>query len=398
MIAHVSKWVLPVSQPPIQEGAVVVQGGRIQAVGPAREVLSDFKGLICDHGSGAILPGLVNCHTHLEFSALAGRVPPQERWEAWLAAALAHREALDPTAVETGIVQGIEALRRSGTALVGEVSNTGASLPHLEKSPLAYHLFYECLGFHLKERLELGESFEFFADAAVAGNPCVSAAAHAPYSVSAALFQAVKCWNGEARLQTVHLGESRAELDFLAAGHGFFQDLLKSRGRWREDFRPPASSPASYLHALDFLGPRTLVVHGVWLDEPDCQLLARSGTWLVLCPRANRYTGAGVPPVDRLLETGVNLALGTDSLAGNWDLNLFGEMRWLHRNFPAYPGGLWLRLGTLNGARALGRDRDLGSLEPGKKAALGFVPLLEASGDIWRKILEAGAAGKFRWL
>jgi cytosine/adenosine deaminase-related metal-dependent hydrolase len=398
MIAHVSKWVLPVSQPPIQEGAVVVQGGQIRAVGPAREVLSDFKGLICDHGSGAILPGLVNCHTHLEFSALAGRIPPQERWEAWLAAALAQREALDPTAVETGIVQGIEALRRSGTALVGEVSNTGASLPHLENSPLAYHLFYECLGFHLKERLELGECFEFFADAAVAGNPCVSAAAHAPYSVSAALFQAVSRWNGEARPQTVHLGESRAELDFLAAGHGFFQDLLKSRGRWREDFRPPASSPTSYLHALDFLGPRTLAVHGVWLDEPDCQLLARSGTWLVLCPRANRYTGAGVPPVDRLLETGVNLALGTDSLAGNWDLNLFGEMRWLHRNFPAYPGDLWLRLGTLNGARALGRDRDLGSLEPGKKAALGFVSLPEAPGDIWRKLFEAGAAGKFRWL
>jgi 5-methylthioadenosine/S-adenosylhomocysteine deaminase len=152
------------------------------------------------------------------------------------------------------------------------------------------------------------------------------------------------------------------------------------------------------LHALDFLGPRTLAVHGVWLDEPDCQLLAQSGTWLVLCPRANRYTGAGVPPVDRLLETGVNLALGTDSLAGNWDLNLFGEMRWLHRNFAAYPGGLWLRLGTLNGARALGRDRDLGSLEPGKKAALGFVPLPEAPGDIWRKLFEAGAAGKFRWL
>ena len=76
--------------------------------------------------------------------------------------------------------------------------------------------------------------------------------------------------------------------------------------------------------------------------------------------------------MDRLLQAGVNLALGTDSLAGNWDLNLFGEMRWLHRNFPAYPGDLWLRLGTLNGAQALGRDRDLGSLEPGKKAAFGL--------------------------
>src|SRR5512146_693771 len=139
MIAHLSKWVLPVSQPPIRDGAVIVNGKKIQAVGPAREVLPGFQGLICDHSSGAILPGLVNCHAHLEFSALAGHIPPQERWEDWLEAALAKWEALEPAAVETGIVKGIKALRRSGTALVGEVSNTGASLPHLENSLLEYH-------------------------------------------------------------------------------------------------------------------------------------------------------------------------------------------------------------------------------------------------------------------
>ncbi len=398
MIAHISKWVLPVSQPPIRDGAVLVQRHEILAVGPAREVLPGFKGLICDHGSGAILPGLVNCHTHLEFSALAGQIPPQERWEEWLKAALDQREALAPAQVDQGIIQGIAALRRGGTALVGEVSNTGASLPHLENSPMAYHLFYECLGFNLKERLDLTESFGFFGEAGIAENPCISAAAHAPYSVSAALFQAVSRWNDDSRPQTVHLGESQAELDFLAKGNGFFQDLLKSRGRWLEDFCPPGPSPVAYLHDLEFLGPRTLAVHGVWLEEPDCRLLAQSGTWLVLCPRANRYTGAGVPPVDQFLGSGVNLALGTDSLAGNWDLNLFGEMRWLHRLFPAYPGDLWLRLGTLNGARALGRDRDLGSLEPGKRAALGFVPLKGASDNIWQELFSAGAAGNFRWL
>jgi cytosine/adenosine deaminase-related metal-dependent hydrolase len=397
MIAHVSKWVLPVSRPPIRDGAVVVRRDKIQAVGPAREVLNGFKGLVCDHGEGAILPGLVNCHAHLEFSALAGRITPQERWEEWLEKTLAQRESLDPAEVERGILEGIKALHRSGTALVGEVSNTGASLPYLEASPLDYHLFYECLGFNLRERLDLAETFPFLAAAAAAGN--ISAAAHAPYSVSPELFQAISRWNGMGSLpQTVHLGESRAERDFLAEGNGFFRDLLKNRGRWVDDFRAPEASPASYLHGLDFLGPRTLAVHGVWLDEADCHLLAQSQTWLVLCPRANRYTGAGVPPVGGLLQAGVNLALGTDSLAGNWDLNLFGEMHWLHRHFPAPPGDLWLRLGTLNGARALGRDRDLGSLEPGKKAAFGFIPFKETKDDFWRELFAAGAAGKFRWL
>jgi aminodeoxyfutalosine deaminase len=117
----------------------------------------------------------------------------------------------------------------------------------------------------------------------------------------------------------------------------------------------------------------------------------------VLCPRANRYTGAGAPPVPELLQAGVNLCLGTDSLAGNWDLNLFGEMLWLHRNFPAWPGDLWLRLGTLNGALALGRDREFGSLTPGKQAALGFIPL-KGGRDFWGELFAAGAAGKWRWL
>ena len=398
MIAHVSSWVLPVSGAPIRDGAVVVAGDRIVAVGPAAEVLAGFTGLICDHGDGAILPGLVNCHVHLEFSALAGKVPPQGRWEDWLEATLTAYGALSPAEVEAGIGCGVDALRQSGAILVGEVTNTGASWPHLETGPLAYHLFYECLGFDLVSTFDLPEIFPFFGRPEVAAAAWVSAAAHAPYSVSAALFQAVAAWNrARSGLQTVHLAESQAEIDFLASGNGFFEGLLKRRGRWVSDFQPPGASAAAYLEGLGFLGPRTLTVHGTQLSAADCGRLAETKTWLVLCPRANRYTGAGIPPVPELLQAGVNLALGTDSLAGNWDLNLFGEMLWLYKNFPACPGAFWLRLGTKNGALALGRDREFGSLEPGKQAALGFMPL-KGGRDFWGELFAAGAAGKWRWL
>jgi aminodeoxyfutalosine deaminase len=398
MIAHVSKWVLPVDQPPIRDGAVVVQGDRIAAVGPAADVLSGFTGLICDHGHGAILPGVVNCHVHLEFSALAGKVAPQARWEDWLEATLAAYGALAPGEVEAGMARAMAALWQSGAVLVGEVTNTGASWRHLESGPLAYHLFYECLGFDLLKQFKLPEAFPWFGRPEVAASARISAAAHAPYSVSAALFRAVDEWNvTRSGLQMVHLGESQAEMDFLAGGNDFFEGLLKRRGRWVPEFQPPGGGAAAYLEGLGFLGPRTLTVHGTQLSAADCDLLAGTKTWLVLCPRANRYTGAGAPPVPDLLKAGVDLCLGTDSLAGNWDLNLFGEMLWLYQNFPAWPGDLWLHQGTLNGARALGRDREFGSLTPGKKAALGFMPLSESQ-DFWGELFAQGAAGKWRWL
>ncbi len=289
-------------------------------------------------------------------------------------------------------------MRQSGTALVGEVTNTGVSWPYLEKSLLSYHLFYECLGFDLQEPFSLSERFPFLARPEVAGSPYISAAAHAPYSVSAALFQAVSRWNRERRRpQMVHLAESRAEMNFLARGNKFLKSLLQSRGRWVEGYQPPGIGPAAYLETLSFLGKRTLTVHGTRLDAEEIALLARTGSRVVLCPRANRYTGAGTPPVAKLVRARVPLALGSDSLAGNWDLNLFAEMRWLHRVFPAYPGDLWLRLGTLSGARALGREGDFGSLEPGKKAALGFIPL-NGGQEFWEDLFTTGSQGKFRWL
>ena len=206
--------------------------------------------------------------------------------------------------------------------------------------PLAYHLFYECLGFDLVSTFDLPEKFPWFGRPEVAAAAWVSAAAHAPYSVSAALFRAVAAWNrARSGVQTVHLAESQAEIDFLARGDGFFEGLLKRRGRWVPDFQPPGADAAAYLQGLGFLGPRTLAVHGTQLSAADCGRLAGTGTWLVLCPRANRYTGAGAPPVPELLKAGVNLCLGTDSLAGNWDLNLFGEMALAPRELSRLPRG-----------------------------------------------------------
>ncbi len=395
---HRARWVVPVEGPVLENGAVATADGRIAAVDKAREICREFpRATVKDHGHGVLLPALVNAHCHLEFSALRGRIQPQADLVAWLQAAMAEFAGLSSEEIVQGVKEGLAELWKFGIALVAETSNTGLSLPLLAQDRVEYHYFYECLGFHLLEPGPLEDGFDIFGAEAARSLSNFSAAAHAPYSVSETLFRRVNHWNRRhGRPNGVHLAESLEEVRFLREGTGEFQELLVRLGRWRPDYRPPGLSPVAYLDRLDFLGPQTLAAHGVWLDDKDREILARRKTWVVLCPRSNRHTGAGFPSLPELRRAGVRLALGTDSLAGNEDFNLFREMLLLHEHYPEVPIPELLALATLNGARALGRERDYGSLAPGKKAALLVIPCTGRAG-FWESLLTHGARGEIFW-
>jgi cytosine/adenosine deaminase-related metal-dependent hydrolase len=225
-------------------------------------------------------------------------------------------------------------------------------------------------------------------------------AAHAPYSVSPALFRAIK----QARRpegftpSTVHLGESREELTFLEQGSGPWQGLLEELNAWDPTWEAPACGPVEYLDQIGFLDDRLLCVHGVHLDRVALRRLASRGATVVTCPRGNRLTGAGSPPVRAFYDSGVRVAVGTDSLASVPDLNVFSELAEMHRLAPDVPARTLLESATLQGARALGWSDEFGTIEIGKRAALIAVFVPPQVTDVEQYLVGGIEPEHIRWI
>jgi aminodeoxyfutalosine deaminase len=390
-------WVLPIAGAPIRDAAVTVDAaGRIVAVGPA-------GGDVVDCGRVAILPALVNAHTHLELSYLRGRVPPAARFVDWIRqlmqARRAHADPADPVIVRA-MQDAIREARAAGTGLVGDVSNTLVSVPALREAGLPAQVFHELLGFNVPDADQRVSAAAEAAAAVSGGDVRVSLAAHAPYSVSPALFAGLRVAldRAAAPVSSIHLGESADEVELLDRGSGPLRELLEELGAWTDAWRCPGVSPVAYLSDLGFLDRSVLVVHGVQLDGEDLARLAALGVTLVSCPRSNRHVGVGSPPLEAFYAMDVEVALGTDSLASVPDLNLFRDLAAARRLAPRVPARRLLESATLIGARALRFDTELGSLEPGKRAALIAVRVPEGVRDVEEYLVSGIEPDAVRWV
>jgi len=384
-------WILPIVQPPISGGVVSVDRGTITAVG------AYDGGAVEDLGSVAILPGLVNAHTHLELSWMRGQVPPNRSMPAWAATLMALRRTVSHEPPQP-IVDAVAEARRTGTCLVGDVTNTFATFDPLLESELSAVLFRELLGFANNEP----DAIVAQVSAQIANlTPIewlrVALVPHAPYSVSPALLQAIRRWREDAPI-SIHLGESAQAVEFLRDGTGEWRALLESLGVWNPSWAPPACGPVEYLDRLGLVSARLLAVHGVQFTDGELGRLAAAGSTVVTCPRSNRWTGAGEPPIDRFYASGVRVAVGTDSLASVEDLNLFAELAAVRRLAPDVPATSLLRSATLAGAEALGFASNLGSLEPGKHAQLLAVRLPARLTDVEEYLVDGVEPTDMRWL
>jgi cytosine/adenosine deaminase-related metal-dependent hydrolase len=386
MIVLRAGWVLPVSGAPIAAGRVAIEAGRVAWVGRAGAP-GDPGGPVRDLGSGVLLPGLVDAHCHLELSHLAGEIAFGGGFVPWVEAVVAARGRRGEPDVATATRGAIRFLEERGTVAVGDVSNTLAHVGDLAASKLDAVVFQELLAWDpARAEAAMAWAEERARQAAAVLRPGleVRLAAHAPHSVSPALFALLRERGGPA---AVHLAESADETRFLADGGGPWPAFLGRRGLGHVAFEAPGTSPVRYLEDLGVLHPRLVAAHGVQLDAADRAVLARRGVHVVLCPRSNRNLGVGAADVPALLAAGVRLALGTDSLASAESLDVLDDAVALRRAFPALDPATIVRMATLGGAEALGFAH-LGAIAPGRAAALAYAPAASAPADPCEHVLS----------
>lgn len=381
-----ARWVLPVDDAPIRDGHVSIVDGRIAAVGAGRP----DQGIVEDLGDSVLLPGLVNAHTHLEFSDLTAPLgAPGMSLPDWIRLVIGQRKRGRRDAA-AAIAAGLAETVAGGATAIGDIATAAAATPG--RSPgLQFNAtvvpFQESIGFSAArvESALADVQQRFEASGAAAG-----LSPHAPYTVHPQLLaRLVSLAASRGAPVAMHLAESREELQLLAAGEGPFRALLEERSMWDATAIPPGSRPLDYLRTLAE-APRALVVHGNYLDAEEITFIGqrRGQMSVVYCPRTHGYFQHEPYPLAQMIAAGVRVALGTDSRASNPDLNMLAELRFAARRHPEIEPAAWLRMATLDGAEALGLGDALGSLAVGKRADL--FALRCAGDDPLESVLNSG--------
>jgi cytosine/adenosine deaminase-related metal-dependent hydrolase len=402
MNVYRAAWICPIASPPIRDGWFAVDGGRIVETGRPGQ---PWPGRARDLGRVAVLPGLVNAHTHLELSYLRDRVPPAADFVSWVKQLIATRggrmeQPDDPEVLAAARRAACEA-RETGTIAVGDISNSLGTVAPICDAGLHGIVFHELLGFDAVDGAVVTETLEQRTAAGLISNRVrVSVCPHAPYSVSPALFRAIRsAVDGSVTpITSVHLAESMSEVELLRDGSGPWPGMLRFIGKMPASWAAPGLDPVAYLDDLGMLDPQTLVVHGVQLQMAALERLAAIGCTLVICPRSNQWVGVGVPPVERFYASGVSVAVGTDSLASVSDLNLFSELKAIRWLAPHLPARRILESGTRSGAAALGLEAELGTIEIGKRGDLITVDLPPHVDDVEEYLVGGIARSAIRWV
>lgn len=373
---YCADYLLPITSPPIENAALAVEDDVILAVGTRAEVMPPLKGQfrVVECGRAAILPGFVNTHAHLELSVMRGFLEERD-FHSWIRKLIAARSRLSKVDLQISALFGAVEAARGGVTTLADTGESGAALYGLYESGLRGVVFQEVFG----PRPEQAESSLEGLKERVAELKARSTALieigispHAPYSVSPELYRLASTYALEEGLKVaVHAAESKAEDELVRCGSGVFAQSLKQRGiAYR-----PSRSVTSYLAATGILETSPLLIHMVRICAEDLDVLKSYGCKIAHCPKSNAKFGHGRAQVERMLEAGLRVGLGSDSVASNNSMDMLEEARFMYLLHSAsLQDSNWmtarqiLSLITLKGAEALGVDSLTGSLEAGKQA------------------------------
>lgn len=409
-LIYAADYLVSLEGPPLRRGALRIEGNRIVETGSLEDLTSRRADEVRFFPESILLPGLINAHCHLELGLARGLLPRSDAFSLWVARLRKFLQGMQGGDYRTAVQLGVSECLKNGITTVVDVGNTGEAWKYLLGAPIRSFAFLEVLGLNpdlalpsLPLRADVlraqgrGEAFK-----------CrLGLTPHAPYSSAPEVFRETLRLGRDFGLHpTFHLAESQEEELLFREGRGGLFEFCRrifpaAEAVWekvRAERKTVAaggdeggSAALAYLRALDLLPQRPLLVHGNTLGERDLPALRAAEASVVHCPKSHDFFHHPPFPLEACLREGINLCLGTDSLASNDSLNLFDEMAELKAAHPSLPGEALLRMGTGNPARALGREGDLGSLGPGKLADFIAIGLRHHEGyDIHEEIVTEG--------
>ena len=345
-----AKYVMPNSCTIIENGAVAIQGSKIVDIGLYPIIRSSGTAPIHDLGEAVLTPGLVNAHTHLDLTNSADSIQRVPKFTDWIFQIIGKRT---PSTVGPSVREGVQQSLAGGATTVGDIDGTGGSVQILRDTPIRKVVFFEVLGFSGEHAaMGLDRLATYLGSLPVSDlllTPALSP--HAPYSTSAEIYR--QCVTPNLSVCT-HIAETEEELEFLSSGTGAFLDYLEAFGISTAEWVPPQQTPVQYMETLGVLQKDSLLVHCNYLTDADVTTLAESGASVVFCPRSHHYFYHTDHPVVQLIESGINVAIGTDSLASNWSLSPLDELKFLARTQPCIRPETLFGMVTCNSAKVLG--------------------------------------------
>lgn len=400
-----ARWIVPVEGLPIENGVLVVDGGRIARVSAEAKSdgLSDPVGAVVhDLGDCILLPGFVNAHTHLELTCYRGKLSPGPLWT-WLERLTALRlkpEAVDEErdAVRLGSAESLA----SGVTCVGDISRTGLAVASLKDSPIRKVCFLELFSGASQppnDARSLAALFEKLVELSEPPQLTIGISPHAVYSVTQDELTAATGLAEERNAPlTIHLLETEEEVAWLAEGTGVVVDVLQR-------FKLPNAAvklDVDVMKLLEQVGVLTgspLLAHVNYVTDDQIDRLAISQATVVWCPRAHRFFGHKNHRWRDMLSQGINVCIGTDSAASNESLSILDELREVRRQARDESPDIILEMGTIRGAAGLGLNDLVGSLKIGKRADFITIPLdPDGNADPILNLLDGGNAVNGVWV